>query len=235
VALDSQASNYTGTAVLETLSEAQNYNRSLGRLILKFHRPTSVLDFGAGIGTFAKLVEKNVGAGNITCVEPDESQRKQLEQTGFETHQSLGTCPKAFDFIYSLNVLEHIKNDSEAASNLAGRLNPGGTIFIFVPAFQILYSNFDKMVGHHRRYTKNQVLALFPDLEIIECRYWDSLGFLAAFVYKILSNRPGGSVSPTAVMIFDRFIFPLNSFLDPLFSRWFGKNVMFVGRKRSST
>lgn len=30
-------------------------------------------------------------------------------------------------------------------------------VFIFVPAFQWLYGSFDKLVGHHRRYTPAQL------------------------------------------------------------------------------
>ena len=37
------------------------------------------------------------------------------------------------------------------------RLQPGGHLVIWVPAFQFLYSRFDEKLGHERRYTKGQL------------------------------------------------------------------------------
>lgn len=61
---------YTGADVLETLDRATNYNSLLLDLILDSPSDCSrMLDFGAGIGTFAKLL-RNTGV-DVVCVESD--------------------------------------------------------------------------------------------------------------------------------------------------------------------
>lgn len=222
---------YTGSDVLEFLKEAKNYNQSLVKLITNHFKTGLALDFGAGLGTFTQLIQNETR--RIECVELDNEQRGILSAAGFTAFKDISETPHTYNFIYSLNVLEHIEEDSVAAANLVGRLNPGGMILIFVPAFQCLYSGFDKKVGHYRRYRKNQLALLFPDLEVLELRYFDTLGFLAAWIFKMISGDKDGAVSTKAIWIFDRLIFPLNKIFDPLFSPWIGKNVLFVARKKT--
>jgi hypothetical protein len=221
---------YSGSDVLEFLQEAKNYNQSLIRLISRYFKSGTALDFGAGIGTFTQLLQNQ--NCRIECVELDDQQRLLLIKTGYQTFKSLDDIQGSYDFIYSLNVLEHIEDDSVVAAALVEKLSSKGVIFIFVPAFQLLYSGFDRRLGHYRRYQKQEVAKLFPDLDIIELRYFDTMGFCAAWVYKLLANNREGRVSLTAIWIFDRIVFPLNKVLDPLFSPWIGKNVLFVARKK---
>jgi len=50
--------SYSGTDNLEVMAEAKNYNAFLLGLILQPIKPTDLLlDFGAGIGTFAILLK----------------------------------------------------------------------------------------------------------------------------------------------------------------------------------
>src|SRR4051794_37472104 len=68
---------YAGTDVLEIMAEAKNYNAYLAALIDRRLRPgMRVLDFGAGVGTFAEpLARRGV---NVICVETDAAQRQRL-------------------------------------------------------------------------------------------------------------------------------------------------------------
>jgi hypothetical protein len=43
---------------------------------------------------------------------------------------------------------------------LAHALRPGGSVILYVPAFEALYSDFDRRIGHHRRYTKHDLTRL---------------------------------------------------------------------------
>jgi hypothetical protein len=55
-------------------------------------------------------------------------------------------------------------------------------------------------------------------------RYADSLGFLAAGVYRLLGGS--GVLTEKSVKFYDRAIFPLSVKLDGLTSSRFGKNVL---------
>jgi SAM-dependent methyltransferase len=187
-----------------------------------------VLDFGAGIGTFSNLLQEEL---NPVCLEVDTAQANILIKSGFEVIKQL---PKEeFDFIYSLNVLEHIKEDQKAVADLARALRPGGRLLVFVPAFNFLFSDLDKKVGHYRRYTKRTLLELFigKELKVLKLSYFDAVGFFFAILFKAFRFKTD-KINKRTVGIFDKYFFPLNLFLDKVFSNLFGKNVYIVLEKK---
>ena len=50
-------------------------------------------------------------------------------------------------------MLEHIDEDTRRLRSLAGLVEPGGRIVLWVPGYMQLYGDFDRAVGHVRRYT----------------------------------------------------------------------------------
>lgn len=228
---------YSGTAVLENLKEAVNYNVAVAELVvqsLPISSDARVLDFGAGVGTFAGLLrDKGV---NVECLEVDRDEQDVLLSDGYQVHHNLNDLSdKMYDAIYSLNVLEHIEDDCAILQKLRLKLKPGGTLFIFVPAFQLLYTDFDKRVGHHRRYALAGLrkIAVDAGYGIEQIRYFDSVGFAAALIFKLLGGNPN-AVTPTKIRFFDRIAFPLNTITDPLCSRLFGKNIYMVCRRENT-
>jgi SAM-dependent methyltransferase len=220
--------SYSGADILEVMEEAVNYNAYLEQLIQKNARGKKLLDFGAGSGQFAKpLAQKGF---QIHCVEPDAQLRSRLEQNSLTVYDSLQKAPKDFETIYSLNVLEHVLNDTQMAQQIVQHLRPGGRILIYVPAFQTLYSPLDQKIGHHRRYTKQSLIELFPSLKKIDCRYVDGIGFFAGLYLRFLGTKDG-SLSKRSVRFYDRIFFPLSRCLDHLTHAFFGKNVLYIGEK----
>lgn len=53
----------------------------------------------------------------------------------------------------AINVLEHIENDHIVLKQLFRILAPKRKLIVLVPAHLWLYSNFDRILGHYRRYT----------------------------------------------------------------------------------
>lgn len=62
------------------------------------------------------------------------------------------------DAVVMLNVLEHIEDDAAALEQVHRMLNPGGTLVLEVPSSPSLYDNFDRLVGHFRRYTMGDLV-----------------------------------------------------------------------------
>jgi SAM-dependent methyltransferase len=227
----SEPQAYTGVANLEAMEEARNYNSFLIDSLLEYTRPSElIVDFGAGIGTFSKaLVKRGL---RVVAVEPDNGMRAAMAAEGLDVRDSIGALePHSVDFIYSFNVLEHIEDDAGVLHELAGKLRPGGRVLIYVPAFQVLFSSMDSLVGHHRRYDRNGLAELVGrvGLQVEVARYVDCIGFAASLAYKHL-GRGDGNISPGSVRAYDRFLFPLSHALDPLFSRLLGKNLLLVAR-----
>jgi SAM-dependent methyltransferase len=223
---------YSGIGVLEIMSEAANYNRYLTDFISRYLRPgIKAVDFGAGAGTFAlPLVHRGI---DLICVEPDALLKSRLNAAGTRAVSNLGEIADAsVDLIYTLNVLEHIADHAAAVRQLASKLKPGGKLLIYVPAFQILYSSFDLKIGHLRRYKRLELCNLVSasGLRLISVRYADSLGFIAAMLYRAL-GRDDGDIDARAVKLYDRYIFPVSRCVDVFLSRWLGKNLMLVAER----
>lgn len=67
---------------------------------------------------------------------------------------------ETFDLAVAFDVLEHIEEDHLAAAELFRVLRPGATALIAVPCDMALWSEFDVLSGHVRRYTRETLTAL---------------------------------------------------------------------------
>lgn len=66
----------------------------------------------------------------------------------------------SFDLLVAFDVLEHIEEDGLAAAEIFRVLKPGGTALIAVPCDMALWSGFDVVSGHFRRYTRETLTNL---------------------------------------------------------------------------
>lgn len=224
---------YSGTDNLEVMAEARNYNAFLAALVMQhIGRKERVMDFGAGLGTFATALA-TFGIRPV-CLELDARQAAVIAAKGFEVFRALAEIPDAsLDAVYSLNVLEHIADDRQILMELNRRLRPQGTFLVYVPAFPILYSSMDRKVGHYRRYRLETLTQLMTQtgFRVREARYADCLGFLASLAYKWFGNDQG-TIDRNALIAFDRYVFPVSRQLDRMFSGLCGKNAWVVATKQ---
>jgi SAM-dependent methyltransferase len=222
---------YSGVDVLKALESAHNYNDYLTRLVCKSTESTDLVDFGAGIGTFSKRLR--TAGYYVKCVEPDPLQRQRLDEQGFDTLDNITAVPdNSASFIFSLNVFEHIEDDAQAIREIRQKLKSGGTLLIYVPAFECLWTSLDEKLCHYRRYTKTTLRRLVEQegLAIERVRYADCLGFIAALVFRLL-NKNASTVTANAISFYDHWLFPTSRVLDKLFDRWFGKNVYVLCKR----
>ena len=224
--------HYQGTKILELLDSATNYNNYLTNLVLQFGKNhPQFVDFGAGIGTFAIALAAH--QKKILCIEPCEQQRAVISKQGLSCITSIDEAPdNSLPYVYSLNVLEHIQDDLLTIQTIFRKLRPGGTILIYVPAFNCLFSTFDQQVGHYRRYRRRQMIDLLnaAGFKVITAKYADSLGFIITGLFKLLRISPE-HINEKSIILYDRIIFPLSRVLDGICHRWLGKNVWIVGTK----
>jgi SAM-dependent methyltransferase len=231
---DTPSIAYAGAGVLDAMTYATNYNAALLELITSEQpdRSARILDFGAGLGTYVDMLTE-LGY-SPDCLEVDEGLCHALAAKGYQVTTEVGSLePRSYDLIYALNVLEHIENDLGTMRRLSELLAPGGRLLIYVPASLTLYSAFDKLVGHYRRYTRAglRVLADAAGLDVVELRYCDPLGWPTALVFKLVGNKDG-NITPRSVAAYDRAVFPLSKRLEAIFGQTFGKNVLLVAEFR---
>lgn len=63
----------------------------------------------------------------------------------------------SFDLLCAFDVIEHVGDDDKAFSEIARVLRPGGAFFLSVPLSMQAWTDFDKTVGHARRYEPDQL------------------------------------------------------------------------------
>jgi len=222
---------YRGHDLLDLLTGARNYNRWLTDQVIaaKPSQAAKIVDLGAGRGTFSEMLRARGLA--IDCVEPDPENQAALRELGFQVQTTIDEQEaESIDYVYTLNVLEHVPEDEELVRAVFSRLRPGGRLFIFVPAFSVLWSRLDDHVEHQRRYRRAPLVAMLhrAGFVVVRSRYADCLGFFAALLF----GRGGTpKISPRSLWIYDRLLFPASRFLDPVLGHLFGKNVLAVCRK----
>lgn len=226
---------YPGAPNLEVMALATTYHKVVAALIQPYvPAHGSVVDFGAGMGTFSAVA---LGlAAEVTCVEPDEGFRDHLQRLGFKVEASLeSVAAGSVDFLYALDVLEHIEDDLAVLREWHAALKVGAVALIYVPAFQCLYSQMDARIGHYRRYRKRNLCsrARAAGFQLCRVEYVDSLGFFGALVYKHLV-RSDGTINLRTVLFYDRYLLRMSRLLDHILHRYIGKNLLVVVRRPGS-
>lgn len=132
-----------------------------------------------------------------------------------------------FDTILYLDVLEHIKNDHLELKKAYNLLKKNGTLVICVPAFQFLYSPYDKKIGHYRRYDKSSFLKLLNKCNIknYEMRYFDFIGACLIFLSKVFLKNSLDNFSQKIKLW--NLLIPVSFLFDFLLLKFFfGKSLL---------
>ncbi len=230
---------------LEAMSFAVNYHK----WILDEFRPylgKRLVEVGAGTGNFTQLLAAEKPE-ILTSVEPSgmfEYLEKNVAQfsngSDVKVHRAIfaqvreAIAETAPDSILYVNVLEHIEDDSHELEMIRETLVPGGRCFIFVPALMSLYGEFDRKIGHFRRYSKSEIeeKCRAAGFKIIVSKYFDFAGIIPWWIkYKLLKSD---SLESGAVDAYDRFAIPFVRGFERLVPVPTGKNLLLVGEKVES-
>jgi len=187
-----------------------------------------VVEFGAGSGALAEIWRTEFGISPI-CIEIDGALVETLKAKGFITFKDIGDIRNLASFVYTSNVLEHIEDDVMALKKMKEKIQIGGLLAVYVPALPFLYSDFDRKVGHFRRYQKKELIekVTLAGFKIKDCYYNDCLGIFASLAVKILGyNEISLLRSKKSLILYDRVIYPISRILDCLiFRKVIGKNL----------
>ena len=134
--------------------------------------------------------------------------------------------------VVAINVLEHIDDDTGALRSLATAVEVGGSLVLWVPGYQQLYGEFDRRVGHVRRYTPSSLARVVRqaglDVELVK-----PVNLLGGVAWWLTVSRGGvSSPDPRMVAAFDRWVVPLTKALERVARVPFGQSVLCVARNR---
>jgi glycosyltransferase involved in cell wall biosynthesis len=153
-----------GSEILARLNRAPKFTKWMADTIRPYVGDR-VLEIGAGIGNLtANLVPRteyhasDINPQYLDRLETLKQTRPYL-QVHYTDASAAATYPaEQFDTVVCLNVVEHIENDVQALSNIRKSLDKNGRAIILVPNGPQLFGSLDKVLGHYRRYTQEQLV-----------------------------------------------------------------------------
>lgn len=197
-------------ATLAALQAAENYRRWIVALA-RPHLEPPMLEIDTGQRSFTGLLAE---LGSVHTVEA-------VDDVPAYRHYSSAVL---------FNVLEHTEDDAALVRAVRQRLRHGGTIAVWVPAFDVLYSRFDALLGHHRRYRRGPLIELMTacGYDVTDARYVNAAGWVSWFVGARLLNRIPNS--PQVISAFDRLVVPLERRLEDAVHPPFGQSLFVAAR-----
>jgi len=218
---------------LDFFDGSDNFRKYQIDLIRKYIKD-DLLEVGPGKGGLVKFYDRYLK--KITLIEPEKKLYKYLlkkfsKKKHVIKNSTINKIKKKFNTILYYDVLEHIKKDTIEIKKAKKNLKKNGHLIISVPAFQFFYSKFDKAVGHHKRYCKNDflILAKKTNLKIVKLAYYDSIGFLLLFLNKFLNLKDSDDIE-NKIKIWNMLI-PISRIIDFITFNSFGKSLVCVFKK----
>tara|TARA_B100000035_G_C20921392_1_gene518663 strand:- start:105 stop:788 length:684 start_codon:yes stop_codon:yes gene_type:complete len=214
---------------LQYFDKASNFRNYQFDLVKRFIKG-NVAEVGPGNGVFLKYYLPL--ADTIDLFEPSENFLINLNKFKDTKVNIINSYFKEnknyYDTILYLDVLEHIKDDQSEVQAAYESLKKGGALIINVPAFQHLYSKFDKDIEHLRRYSKNTLNSLTTKLSFSQTNlfYYDSIGYLLSFASKLITKDYLNNFDKK-IKIWDSLI-PFSKLIDLLTLNKFGKSLIMI-------
>jgi SAM-dependent methyltransferase len=224
---------------LDLFAQARNWKAYWSGRI-RPHIGKSVLEVGAGLGTNTPYL-LGPEQQSWLCLEPDAALTARIPETlagspwrGLVSSRTgtLGDLPAetAFDTILYIDVLEHIDDHVGEMRAAASHLAPGGKIVVLSPAQPWLFTEFDRSLGHYRRYTRRSLRACTPaGATLVEMYALDSCGLMASVANKLLLHQ--SMPSPKQIAFWDNVLVSISRWTDPVIGFSLGKSLIGVWRK----
>jgi glycosyltransferase involved in cell wall biosynthesis len=157
-----------GGKILIRLSRAHKFNSWLAETI-KPYLGKNVIEIGAGFGNLSlELIPvQRYSATDINVLYLEMMQRLKANNPCLETDfldindvSDFVLKNKKFDTVICLNVIEHLEDDEKIMNNISKLLEEGGRAIVLVPQGKWLFGSFDRVLGHIKRYSEEELLSL---------------------------------------------------------------------------
>ena len=223
--------NYDGFE-LDTFDAAKKF-RNYQIYYLKSYIKDPFLEVGAGKGGLTNLYEKFTKEKKIIKTEKKilKILKKKFKKKKIKIkNQTIDKIKFKYQTIIYFDVLEHIKDDLKEVKVASKKLKKSGNLIFNVPAHQLFYNEFDKAVGHFKRYNKKdfQDIEKKTDLKIEKLIYYDSIGLLFLILNKIFRLKKTNLKNK---IYFWNILIPLSKIIDKLTFNKFGKSLLCVFKK----
>ena len=145
---------------------------------LLLDRPLRALDVGGGAGRFRDQVERatpwQVDMTDLHLPALRMARPARGRTLYYDVTQADPSLLGSYDAAFLFDVIEHVPSPGALLRAAVAHLRPGGHLFLNVPALPALFSAYDVVQGHVRRYSPRTLAA---ELDGLPCRlagvsYW---------------------------------------------------------------
>jgi SAM-dependent methyltransferase len=213
------------------------------KLILKYLavKEPKILDIGCGTG-------KNIGFfGQIGLTWGIDSspeairfcKKRGVKNIKSGTGNATGFGSSTFDLVTLLDVLEHTDED-KTLKEINRILKPNGLLVITVPAFPWLWSKWDQVLRHRKRYTQKSLISILlkNNLKVLKSSYLYSFLILPVIIIRSVksllfrSNYPSDfKLSSPLINSIGIFFSRIEASIIPIFGIPFGTSLICVAQK----
>lgn len=134
-----------------------------------FAKSLNYLEIGCGTGFVLKRIHQDFPGWNVVASEVfSEGLHFAKQRLGDKTDfyqidaQNL-PYENEFDVIGAFDVVEHIENDRKAFEQMQKALKPSGSVILSVPQHMFLWSRYDELGHHYRRYSEKELSSKLVD------------------------------------------------------------------------
>lgn len=169
-----------------------------------------IIDFGCGTGGNFEFLER---FGKVIGIDNSETALafcSGKSATRLFNGNNIPFPDDSADLITTLDVLEHIDNDSEILKEHWRVLKKNGKILITVPAYRFIWSEHDEALGHRRRYIAGELKNKLRQngFRVVKISYAVTFVFPIILFYRVYKGIfPNNPLKPkTSYVILPEFI-----------------------------
>lgn len=162
----------------------------------------TILDVGCGDGLFFPVLSR---MGEVEGVEPGETRGDISDQANGRIHRvpfdNQFDPGKQFDLVLMLDVLEHLDQPVEALITAERLLKPGGTLFLTVPAYRLLWTYHDELNHHHTRFTRRSLreVTAHGNLQVQRTHYFFHWIFPIRIAIRVFESLTSSNSGPPRI------------------------------------
>ena len=171
--------------------------RRISRRLSIIKHGSRVADIGCGHGVLQLQLENSFGL----LIDGYDLNHAALINSAASTHPTIfydinerhADLKGVYDVIFLFDVIEHLADPTFFLDSVQYHLKPDGFLVVNVPAEQWLFSRYDKVMGHFRRYTRKSLNNTLKasGFKPLVCSYWGSV-----YIPLLLSRKFLLSVQP---------------------------------------
>lgn len=181
--------------VEETSFWFRHRNQVVASAVNRFSSGKAFFEIGGGNG-YVSLGLKQAGCDAVV-VEPGSEGATVASRRGLTViNAALSSdlfVPGSLPAVGLFDVIEHVADDKKFLRECSDALEPGGFIYITVPATQGLWSTDDEYAGHYRRYSRKRLKQLLEatGFEVKQVSGFFLLLVLPLFLLRTLPSKFG--------------------------------------------